>query len=142
MESPRVNPLRIALILLNAALLAVLLAIPIGKLLGVLEAKVPTAAIFGWLLFFVPALASALALWGLQFSKPGLTRRFVVVAMPGSFLAAFVSLYACWEGPAHLARMGIGFTILFSLDVLALWLPFKDRLESATSASQGGDEDR
>ena len=123
--------LRLILIVANTTAIAVLLAIPIGKLFGMVEEEVDTAAMIGWSIFFVPLLASALALWGIQFSRPALTRPFVIVAMPGSFLVAFLALFTFWKGPSDFAQIGIAATILFGLNVLALWEPFKDRLESA-----------
>jgi hypothetical protein len=81
--------LRFVLIVLNGAAIAVLLAIPIGKLLGVLHEEVDTAAIFGWFIFFIPAAASLLALWGIQFSRPSLTRPSIAVALLGSFWEPF-----------------------------------------------------
>ena len=134
--------LRLILILANTAAIAVLLAIPIGKLFGMVEEEVDAAAVVGWVIFFVPLLASALALWGIQFSRPALTRPFVIVAMPGSFLVTFLSLFTYWKGPSDFAQIGIGAAILFGLDVLALWGPFKDRLESPVPESQDTDGDR
>ncbi len=134
--------LRFVLIVANATAIAVLLAIPIGKLFGVVEEEVGAAAVFGWLIFFAPLLASALALWGIQFSRPSLTRPSVIVAMPGSFLVAFLSLFTYWKGPSDFAQIGIGATILFCLNVLILWEPFKDRLESPTPESLDIDRDR
>ena len=122
--------LRLVLIIANAAAIAALLGIPIGKLFGVVEEEVGAAGAFGWLIFFTPLLASALALWGIQFSRPALTRTSVIVAMPGSFLVTFLALFTYLKGPPNFAQIGIGATIIFSLNVLALWEPFKDRLES------------
>jgi hypothetical protein len=129
-KTPRVKPLRLILIVANTAAIAILLAIPIGKLFGAVEQLVDTAAVFGWIIFFVPLLASALALWGIQFSRAALTRSAVIVGMPGSFLAAFLSLFTYWKGPSDFAQIGVGATILFGLNVLALWKSFIDRLES------------
>jgi hypothetical protein len=137
-----VKQLRLVLVVANATAIAVLLAIPIGKLFGVVEEEVDAAAVFGWLIFFVPLLASALALWGIQFSRAALTRPSVIVAMPGSFLLAFLSLFTYWRGPSDFAQIGIGATILFGLNVLALWEPFKDRLESPIPESRDIDRDR
>jgi len=141
-EDPRVKKLRIFLILANIAAIAGLLAIPIGKLLGVVKNEVDAAAVIGWLIFFVPLLASALALWSIQFSRPALTRPFVVIAMPGSFLVAFLSFLTYWKGPSDFAQIGIGMTILLGLNVLALWEPFKAQLESPTPESVDTDGDR
>jgi hypothetical protein len=121
--------LRLVLIVANAAAMAVLLAIPIGKLFGLVEEEVDAAAVFGWFIFFVPLLTSELALWGIHFARPALTRPSVIVAMPGSFLIAFLSLYTYFMGPSAFMVIGIGATIIFSLNVLLLWKPFKDRLE-------------
>ena len=134
--------LRILLIVANTAAVSALLAIPIGKLFGAVETEVDAAAASGWLIFFVPLLASALSLWGIQFSRPALTRLFVTVAMPGSFLVAFVVLFAYWKGPSDFAQLGIGATILLGLNVLALWEPFKARLESPLPESVDTDEER
>ena len=124
--------LQLVLIFANTMATAVLLAIPVGKLFGFVEEEIDAAAMFGWLMFFVPLLASALALWGIRFSRPGLTRPFVIVAMPGSFLLGFVSLYTLWKGPPEFAQIGAGATILFGLNVIALWDAFRLRLESRT----------
>lgn len=133
--------LRPVLLVANAAAIAVLLAIPIGKLSGAVQAEVGAAAVFGWLVFFVPSLASALALCGIVFARPALARQFVIVAMPGSFLVACLSLYTFWKGPPEFAGIGIPAMVLFALDVLALWEPFKDRLESSAPASRDIDRD-
>lgn len=125
----------------NTGAIAGLMAIPTGKLLGVVTEEVDAAAVFGWLIFFVPFLASALALWGTQSSRFALTQRFVIVAMPGSFLLAFLSLFTYWKGPADFAQIGIGLTILLGLNVLALWEPFRSHLESSTPELAEGDED-
>ena len=127
--------LGIFLIVADTAAMAALLAIPVGKLFGVVEQEVDAAAVFGWLIFFVPLLASALALWSIRFSRPALTRPFVIIAMPGSFLVAFLSLFTFWKGPPEFAQIGIGATILLGLNVLALWEPFKLHLESPTPES-------
>ena len=121
--------LRLLLIVANAAAMAVLLAIPFGKLFGLVEEEVGAAAVFGWLIYFVPLLTSALALWGIHFARPALTRPSVIVAMPGSFLIALLSLYTYFMGPTAFMVIGIWTTIIFSLNVLVLWKPFKDRLE-------------
>ena len=126
---------RLVLIVANATAIAVLLAIPIGKLFGVVEEEVGAAAVFGWMIFFVPLLASVLALWGIKFSQPALTCPSVIIAMPGSFLVTFLALFTYWKGPSNFMQIGIGATILFGLNVLALWEPFKDRLESPSSKS-------
>ena len=120
---------RLVLIIANIAAMAVLLAIPIGKLFGLVEEEVDTAVVSGWLIFFVPFLASALALWGIHFAIPALTRPSVIIAMPGSFLIALLSLYTYIMGPPTFMVFGLGATIIFSLNVLVLWKPFKDRLE-------------
>ncbi len=133
--------LRLVLIVANAAAIAVFLAIPIGKLLGVVDEELDAAAMFGWLIFFVPLLASALALWGIQFSRPALTRPSVIVAMPGSFLVTFLSLFTIWKGPPDFAEIGIGATIVFGLNVVTLWEPFKNRLESLIPESRNTDRD-
>ena len=134
-KSPGVKPLRLILIVANTAAIAILLAIPIGKLFGVVEQLVDTAAVFGWIIFFVPLLASVLALWGIQFSRAALTRPAVIVGMPGSFLAAFLSLFTYWMGPSDFAQIGVGATMLFGLNVLALWKSFIDRLASQNPES-------
>ena len=131
--------LRLVLLAANTMAIAVLLAIPIGKLIGAVEEEVDAAAIFGWLIFFIPLLACVLALWGLWFPRPVLTRSFVIVAMPGSFLVALLSVYTYWKGSSDFAHMGIGAAVLFSLNVLALWGPFKDRLESPPPESPDTD---
>ncbi len=121
---------RFVLILLNGAAIAVLLAIPIGKLLGVIEEPVGAAAVFGWLIFFVPLIASLLSLWGIRFSRPSLTRPSVAVALLGSFLVAILALASSVAGPPGTRLIGVGATILFGLNVLALWRPFLARIQS------------
>ena len=133
--------LRNLLIVANVGAMAGLLAIPIGKLFGMVDEEVDAAAMFGWLIFFVPIFASALALCGIQFSRPALTRPFVIIAMPSSFLVAFLSLFAYWKGPSDFEQIGIGATIFLGLNVLALWQPFKARLESPTPESVEADGD-
>ena len=130
------NKLRIVLIAANAAAAAVLLAIPIGKLLGVVEQEVDAAAVIGWLIFFVPLLTSALGLCGIQFSRPVLTRSMVLIAMPGSFLVAFLALYTFWQGPSDFLQIAIAMTVLLAFNVVALWQPFKDHLEPPNSQSR------
>lgn len=122
--------LNVLVIVLNTAAIAVLLAIPIGKLLGVIEGEVGTAAVLGWLIFFVPLLATVVALWGLQFSRPALTDASVTVAMPGSFLVAFLSVITSLRSPSDLTRIGIGATTLFALNVFTLWRPFLARIQT------------
>ncbi len=133
--------LRFILIIANSAAIAILLAIPIGKLLAVVDEDLGAAGVFGWLIFLVPTLASVLALWGIHFSQRALTLPSVIVAMPGSFLVAFLSLFTYWKGPPEFAPIGIGATILFSLNVIVLWTPFKERLELPTS-DESSDIDR
>ena len=53
-ENRRSKQLRLLLIIANAAAIAVLLAIPIGKLYGFVEEEVGAAAVFGWLIFLFP----------------------------------------------------------------------------------------
>jgi hypothetical protein len=134
-------PLRFVLIVLNTAAIAVLLAIPIGKLLGVIEEPVGAAAVFGWLIYFVPMIASVLALWGVQFARPTLTRTFVTVAMPGSFLVAALSLGMSLMGPPVTPLIGVGAAILFGLNVLALWEPFLERLRESDADMRDSDRD-
>jgi hypothetical protein len=133
--------LRFVLIVLNGAAIAVLLAIPIGKLLGVLHEEVDTAAIFGWFIFFIPAAASLLALWGIQFSRPSLTRPSIAVALLGSFLVAVLSLALGLTGPPGTPLIGVGATILLGLNVLALWEPFKERLRESDADMRDSDRD-
>lgn len=120
--------LSLVLIAANVAAIAVLLAIPIGKLFGLVEEEVGAAAVIGWLIFFVPLITSALALWGIHFARPVLTHSSIIIAMPGSFLMACLSMYTYFVGPSAFMVIGIGATIIFSLNVLLLWKPFKDRL--------------
>jgi hypothetical protein len=122
------KPLRVLLIVGNTLAVAVLLAIPIGKLFGVVEEEVNAAAMFGWFIYFVPTLASVLALWGIQFSRSALTRLFVTVGMPGSFLVAILSFVMYLRAPSAFAQIGIGAAILLGLNVLALWEPFRERV--------------
>jgi hypothetical protein len=100
--------LRVLLIVGNAMAVTVLVLIPVGKLLGVLHEEVDTAAIIGWFIFFIPAAASLLALWGVQFSRPALMSRSL-------FLAS----------RPDIAPIGMGATILFGFNVPALWTPFR-----------------
>ena len=125
--------LQFLLIVANTAAIACLMAIPIGKLLGMVAQALDGAVVFGWLVFFVPSLASVLALWGIQFTHAVLIRLFVSVAMPGSFLVACLALYMVWKGPSDLVQVGIGATILYAVNVLALWEPFKEYIESQNS---------
>jgi hypothetical protein len=118
------------------------LAIPIGKLFGFVEEEVDTAAVIGWLIFFIPLLASLLSLCGIYFSRTALTRPTVVIAMPGSFLIAFLPLFMYWKDPFNFIQIGIGTTILFGLNVLALWEPYKDRLESSSSNAPDIDREK
>lgn len=134
--------LRLLLIIANAAAIALLLAIPIGKLFGFVEEEVGAAAVFGWLIFFVPLLASALALCGIYFARSALTRQTIIIAMPGSFLIAFLPLFMYWKDSSNFIEIGIGTTILFGLNVLALWVPFKDRLESPSSEPLDIDQEK
>lgn len=127
--------LRMLLIFADTMAMAVLLAIPIGKVFGMVTQEIGAAAVFGWLIFLVPLLASALTLWGIQFSRPALTRPFVSVALLGCFLVACLSLYTCFMAPSDFARLGISAAILFSFNVLVLWEPFKDYLESVPPKS-------
>ena len=128
------------LIVLNAAAITMLLAIPIGRYVGFVEQEVDAAAAIGWLIFFVPLFASALGLWGVHTSRPAFSRPFVIIAMPGSFLVAFVSLFIYWNAPSDFAQIGIGASILLGLNVLTLWEPFKAHLELPTSESVKSDE--
>lgn len=133
--------LRFVLIVLNGAAIAVLLAIPIGKLLDVIEEPVGAAAVFGWLIFFVPLIASLLALWGIQFSRPSLTRPSIAVAVLGSFLVAVLSLALGLTGPPGTPLIGAGATILLGLNVLALWEPFIERLRESDADPRDSDWD-
>ncbi|MEJ2153283.1 MAG: hypothetical protein P8Y29_10140 [Gemmatimonadota bacterium] len=123
-------PLRFVLIVLNTAAIAVLLAIPIGKLLGVIEDPVGAAAVYGWLIFFVPLIASLFSLWGIQFSRPSLTRNSVAVALLGSFLVGVLSLAMSLMNPPGGPLIGIGAAALLGLNVLVLWRPFLMRMRS------------
>ncbi len=120
--------LRLILILLNIAATGFLLAIPFGKLFGFVTQEVDAAAVYGWIIFFVPFLASALALLGIQYARPRLARPSVLVAMPGSFLIALLSFYTFFMGPPAFKLMGLGAAAIFSLNVLLLWVPFRDSL--------------
>lgn len=124
---------RLVLIVANTTAIAVLLAIPIGKLFGVVKEEVDAAFVFGWLIFFILLLASALALCGIQFSRATLTRSTVIIAMPGSFLVTFLALFTYWKGPSSFTQIGVRASVLFGLNVLALWEPFKDCLDSPES---------
>jgi hypothetical protein len=127
--------LRLLLIVGNTLAVAVLVLIPVGKLLGVLHEEVDTAAIIGWFIFFIPATASLLALWGVQFSRPALSRPFVATALVGSvllmLLSALMSRSLFLASRPDIAPIGMGATILFGLNVLTLWTPFRERLESS-----------
>ncbi len=123
--------LRILLIVANLAAVGTLLAVPLGRLLGWIEAALEAAAVIGWLMYFVPALASALALFSIQRAHTPRSGRAILVAMPGSFLLACLSLYAALRGPS--AWIGAGATILFALNVWALWVPFLERLQPPAS---------
>lgn len=133
--------LRFVLIVANAAAIAVLLAIPIGKLLSVIEEPVGAAAVFGWMIFFVPLMASLLALWGIRFSRPSLTRPSVAVALVGSFLVGVVALASSVAGPPGTLLIGVGATLLLGLNVLALWEPFLERLRDSDADRRDSDQD-
>ena len=121
----------------NAAATAVLLAIPVGRVFEFVEQELDATAVFGWLIFFVPLFGSAVALLGIQISASALTRPFAIIAMPGSFMVAFLALFTYWRGASDFAQVAIGVTILLGLNVLALWEPFKVQLDSSTPKSGG-----
>ena len=131
----------LVLVAANTVAVAVLLAIPIGKLLGLVEEEVDATAVFGWLIFFVPLLTSAYALWNVQSSPSALKRPAVLIAMPGSFLAAFATLFTLFKSSFDFASIAIPVTILLGLNVLALWEPFKDHLQSSAHESKGKDDE-
>lgn len=127
--------LRYFLISVDVAAVAVLLAIPIGKVLGVIHEEIDAAAVFGWLIFFVPLCSSAFALWGIVRSHPMFTRIFVVIAVPGCFLMAFVSILTTWSAPTVFMQIGLGAAVILGLNVLALWDAFVARVKSLPSQS-------
>lgn len=120
--------MRFVLMIANAAAMVVLLAIPVGKVFGWIEQDIEAAAVYGWLIYFVPVLAAALALWGIRRPRAVLGRRALFVAMPGSFLLACLSVYSAWQGPPGIRAIAIVATILFALNTWALWGPFRDHL--------------
>ena len=123
--------LRLLLIVGNAALVILLLMVPAGKLVGALERGFTDTAFIGWLLYTVVGLASLSALWGVQFSHARLVRPFVATAVIGCTVLTIVSaifarsLYLA--GRPDVAPIGIVMTILFGLNVLVLWTPFRTR---------------
>lgn len=123
--------LRLLLIAGNAAVVILLLTIPGGKLLGVLEPGFTDTAFIGWLLYTIVGLTSLFALWGVQFPRSKLARPFVATAVVGSVVLTIVSaifarsLYLA--GRPDVAPIAIAVTILFGLNVLALWTPFRTR---------------
>ena len=123
------KPLRLLLLLANSSAVAVLLAIPVGKLFGFIEQEVDAAAVNGWFLFFVPFLTSAMAIAGIHFSRSELAQPTVMVAMPGSFLIALLSLYIVMAGPPAFTVIGLGAAIILSLNVVMLWQPFLERIK-------------
>ena len=78
----------------------------------------------------------AVALWGIVRSNPVLTRLFVVIAMPGSFLMAFVSIFTTWNAPSMFMQIGVGAAVILGMNALALWEPFVARVASLPSESQ------
>ena len=125
--------LRILLIIANTAASLVLLAVPIGKLLGVIEETIDAAAISGWLMFFIPLFASAFGLCGIHLSRSAFARPFVIIAMPGSFLMAFVSVLTTWNSPSNFSQVGIAAAVLLTFNVLILWKPFTRYLASSNN---------
>lgn len=123
--------LRLLLIVGNAAVIVVLLMIPGGKLLGVLNPGFTDMAFAGWVLYTVVGLASLFALWGVQFPHSNLFRPFVATALVGSTVLTIVSalvarsLYVAAR--PDVAPIGVAATILFGLNVLVLWTPFRER---------------
>jgi len=123
--------LRLLLIVGNIAVVILLLMIPGGKLLGVLKPGFTDTAFVGWLLYTIVGLTSLYALWGVQFPRSKLARPFVAIAVIGSTVLTIVSaifarsLYLA--GRPDVAPIGIAVTILFGLNVLVLWTPFRTR---------------
>lgn len=123
--------LRVLLIVGNASVVILLLMIPGGKLLGVIEPGFTDTSLVGWVLYTVVSLASLYALWGVQFPRSNLFRPFVATALLGSVLLTIVSALVARSlyltGRPDVAPIAVAATILFGLNVLALWEPFRAR---------------
>jgi len=123
--------LRLLLIVGNAAVIVVLLMIPGGKLLGVLNPGFTDMAFIGWVLYTVVGLASLFAMWGVQFPRSNLFRPFVATALVGSVVLTIVSALVARSlylaARPDVAPIGVAATILFGLNVLVLWTPFRER---------------
>jgi hypothetical protein len=123
--------LRLLLIVGNAAVVILLLMIPGGKLLGVIRPGFTDASFVGWVLYTVVGLSSLFALWGVQFPHSNLFRPFVATALVGSAVLTVVSALVARSlylaGRPDVAPIGVAATILFGLNVLVLWEPFRTR---------------
>ena len=123
--------LRLLLIVGNAAVVVLLLMIPGGKLLGVLKPGFTDTAFIGWVIYTIVGLASLYAIWGVQFPRSKLLHPFVATAIVGSTVLTIISaifarsLYLA--GRPDVAPIAIAVTLLFGLNVLALWEPFRTR---------------
>lgn len=123
--------LRLLLIVGNAAVVILMLMIPGGKLLGVIRPGFTDTSFVGWVLYTVVGLSSLFALWGVQFPRSNLFRPFVASALIGSALLTIVSALVARSlylaARPDVAPIGIAATILFGLNFLVLWAPFRTR---------------
>ncbi len=115
----------------NLAAAGVLLAIPIGKLMKLIDVDIEPAAVYGWFVYFTPLFASAVALWVWRFPNASFVRACNLVALPGSFLMAALSIYMFAMAPTEFERFAAIAAILLTLNVIALWRPFVKQLEES-----------
>ena len=115
----------------NLAAAGVLLAIPIGKLMKLIDAEIDSAAIFGWFVYFTPMFASAVALWVGRFPNAAFVHGCIIVALPGSFLMAALSIYMFAVAPPQFELFTAIAAGLLTLNVVALWRPFVKLLEES-----------
>jgi hypothetical protein len=119
------------LIVGNASVVILLLMIPGGKLLGVIEPGFTDTSFVGWVLYTLVGLSALYALWGVQFPRSNLFKPFVATALVGSAVLTIVSalvarsLYLAVR--PDVAPIAVAATILFGLNVLVLWTPFRAR---------------
>ncbi len=123
--------LRLLLIVGNAAVVVLLLMIPGGKLLGVIRPGFTDPSFVGWVLYTVVGLSSLYALWGVQFPRSNLSRPFVATALVGSAVLTIFSALGARSlylaARPDVAPIAVAATILFGLNVLVLWEPFRAR---------------
>ena len=111
-------------VLADAAVVAVLVALPIGRALHLVERELGSAGVIGWLLFFIPAATSAVALARATTTGSRWTNTAVTVGFLGSFLLLPVTVYSAWSGPAAIRAVGAAVGLLFALNAVLLWRAF------------------